>query len=582
MITSAQTKATKDVRKANGVVYTPVDFAAYVGEKLVGYFLNDTGRQNKKAGSIKIIDPACGDGELLLAIRNSLLEKNIQGVFCGVDMDNVAIRTASVRLRGERNRKFVDANALAPFGMMAEVGWNEIKKKFSAQTGFDVLIANPPWGANLHSYKADLGKSTFSLKKGQFDSSDLFVELALSIVKPGGYFAFILPDSLFNGGKKELREMLVEKTEIKFVGRFGEKIFKDINMACAVIICKNSPPSLKNDVDCLHLNAELRKKIIAGEIKFVDADHALYHKILQSRFANNKDFLLDIDVHSDDHAAFGLISKGVTTIGDYLTSSRGVELSKTGKVCRCGDCGYWMPFPSSASPHCNHCGSQIDLKKAEITTIVSKKKFKGSKPLLVGESVKRYAISARYWINPMNEGINYKDVSLYYEPKILVRKTGVGITATIDYSNALTNQVVYMFRPKFSGGKAPSLEVILAIMNSRVMYYYLTKKYGETEWRSHPYLTQKQVLDLPLPNLESEAAKSSVKKIAVLLRPHLQSANGIPADVDARLENHIGKLYGLSEDDYKLIYKTLDSSQDLLPVKALKQISTREIFPAGK
>ena len=516
MIISTQAKKVRDAQKANGVVYTPVDFAAYVGEKLVQYFFNDIGWRNRKADSIKIIDPACGDGELLLAVRNSLSGRNSHGVFCGVDMDNSAIKAASMRLRGEENKKFVGANALAPFGMTAEVGWSEIKRRFSAQTGFDMLIANPPWGADLQSYKADLEKSNFLLKKGQFDSSDLFIELALSVVKPGGYFAFIVPDALFNGGKKDLREMLVKTTEIKFVGRFGEKIFKDINMACAVIICKNSPPVSKNSVDCLHLNAELRKKIMTREIEFVDADHALFHQVLQSRFASNKDFLLDIDVHSDDHAAFGLISKGIATIGDYLISSRGVELSKTGKVCRCGSCGYWMPFPSSISPSCNHCGSKINLKKAEITTIVSKKKFKGSKPLLVGESVKRYAISARYWINPGNEGINYKDVSLYYEPKILVRKTGVGITATIDYSNALTNQVVYMFRPKVSREKCPVAEVILAIMNSRVMYYYLTKKYGETEWRSHPYLTQKQVLDLPLPDMESKAAKSSVKKIAAL------------------------------------------------------------------
>jgi adenine-specific DNA-methyltransferase len=582
VITSARTQATRDARKANGVVYTPVDFAAYVGEKLVQYFLNDTRGKNIKTSEIKIIDPACGDGELLVAVREALKIKNARPSLCGVDMDSEAIGLAAIRLHDEKKRKFVQTNSLSPFGMTAEAGWKNIQQKFNVQSGFDMLIANPPWGADLQPYKADLERSNFLLKKGQFDSSDLFIELALSIVKPGGYFAFIVPDALFNGGKKDLREILVRKTEIKFIGRFGEKIFKDINMACAVVICKNSSPSKNASVDCLHLNADLRKKILDGEIKFSDADHALRHKALQLRFANNKDFLLDIDIRSDDHEAFGLIGSGISTIGDYFVSSRGVELSKTGKVCRCSACGYWMPFPASTSPRCNHCNAAINLKKAEVTTIVSKKKFKGSKPLLVGGSVKRYAISSRYWINPGNEGINYKDISLYYEPKILVRKTGVGITATIDYSGALTNQVVYMFRPKFSGRNAPSLEVILAILNSRVMYYYLTKKYGETEWRSHPYLTQKQVLDLPLPDLENTVAKTLVKKIASLLKPHLRSGNGIPAHVDAKVENHIARLYGLSENDYKLIYKTLDSSQDLLPVKALKQISTREIFPSNE
>ena len=45
------------------------------------------------------------------------------------------------------------------------------------------------------------------------------------------------------------------------------------------------------------------------------------------------------------------------------------------------------------------------------------------------------------------------------------------------------------------------LESFLAILNSRAMYYYLTANSGETNWRSHPYLTQKQLLNLPLPEL---------------------------------------------------------------------------------
>ena len=57
-----------------------------------------------------------------------------------------------------------------------------------------------------------------------------------------------------------------------------------------------------------------------------------------------------------------------------------------------------------------------------------------------------------------------------------------------------------LFRPKPNAKHVcPPLEFMLAVLNSRAMYYFLAKKHGETEWRSHPYLTQKQVLDLPMP-----------------------------------------------------------------------------------
>lgn len=590
MVASEQTMINKEAKKVNGVVYTPVNFAEYVAEKLIQYYLRDQ-RNLVIKKKIKIIDPSCGDGELLIAIQKSLAKKNslknsskviIHSAIYGIDIDREATNKAKKRLKSsaqmDKNLKFFQTSALFPFKRDTIVGWKMIKKESGTLDGFDILIANPPWGADLKLSRNELDKSSFILKKGQFDSSDLFIELALSVVKQNGYFAFIVPDALFNGGKKDLREMLVKQTEIKFIGRFGEKIFKNINMACAVIICKNATPSFKNKVNCFHLTPILRKKIMSREIDFSDAEKTLSHIIFQSRFKNNKDFLLNIDTQENDQIISHTSNKNFLTIGDYLTSSRGVELSKSGKICRCKKCQLWMPVPTSSISRCIHCKATVILDEAEVSTIISEEKIKGSIPLLVGESIKRYAISSRYWINMENRGINYKDISIYHHPKILVRKTGVGITATIDYSQSITNQVVYIFRPKSQSKNSPPLELFLAIINSRVMYYQLAKKYGETEWRSHPYLTQKQVLDLPLPNLDTNIAKTLWEKVSSLLKPYLRMGNGIPSRIDAKIESYMAQLYDLSINDYDQIFKTLNSNQNLLPVRALKQISTHDIF----
>lgn len=571
-----------EVKKANGVFYTPNNFATYVADKLIGYFLEDSATtKNANLQNIRIIDPACGDGELLVALWESF--KRTKGfsshlqtkdILCGVDLDSEAIGKTYSRTGGAN---LITANALAPMGSGAKEGWNILRHELAADNGFDLLIANPPWGADLSSFDKELD-GEFSLKKGQFDSSDLFIELALSIVKPGGYFAFIIPDSLFSDDREALRALLLRRTELKFIGRFGEKIFEGINRACAVIICKNAIPLYNNDVDCVRLTPELRKEILSGRIKFSDAEAMLIHSVPQARFVSNRKLLLDIDAKEDEERLLKTIGNANSHIKDYLDSSRGVELSKSGKVCQCDKCHSWMPLPSSKSPQCAHCKAEIDLTKALITSIISKKKFPGSKPILVGESIKRYVISSRYWIKLETEGINYKDISLYYEPKILVRKTGVGITAAIDYSKSLTNQVVYIFRMKPEARNFPPLEFILAIMNSRVIYYYLAKKYGEIEWRSHPYLTQKQVLDLPLPNLQTPNAKKAWLAITKMIRPYLKSGRDIPSKVDARIESLIAELYGLTKGDYELIYRTLNSNQNLLPVQALKHISTEDIF----
>lgn len=576
--------------KQNGVVYTPIAFASYVAEKVVRLALKDlrsqglkTSELNARIKKLKVIDPACGEGELLTSTWGALVKEGLSkqlvpgDVLCGIDLDKKSVSKTLENIKKlsatSRDSNVLAENALLPLG-----GWNSLLKSFNAKEGFDLLIANPPWGASTASYEAELSRSKFTLNKGQYDTSDLFVELALSIVKKDGYLAFIIPDSIFGSEHIELRKLLLERTEIKFIGRMGEKIFEGVNRACIVLICKNTQPKTTARVECMRLNPLLRKAILNGESTFIEAEKILSHTVMQSRFSSNKKLLFDIDTKEEEMQILEKILGSGKTIGEYVSSSRGVELSKTGKVCRCEACGFWMPLPNSDMTECAHCSASIDLSRAETTSIISKTRFKGSKPILVGESVRRYSISSRYWISVNNEGINYKNISLYYEPKILVRKTGVGITATIDYSSALTNQVVYMFKSR-AGQQVPvPIEFILAVMNSRAMFYYLLKQYGETEWRSHPYLTQSQIADLPLPEVESAKAQDSQKKIVGLLKPYLEKDQAIPKDVDASVEALIASMFGLSKKDYVVLYKTLSSTQGLIPVKALSDVAISDIF----
>jgi hypothetical protein len=48
--------------------------------------------------------------------------------------------------------------------------------------------------------------------------------------------------------------------------------------------------------------------------------------------------------------------------------------------------------------------------------------------------------------------------------------------------------------------------------------------------------------------------------------------------VDAQVEYLISKLFGLTEEDYQVIYKTLNDTQGLIPVKSLAKVSVKDIF----
>lgn len=585
-------KFSDDYIKENGIFFTPDNLSNYVAWKIINYISETTKKTNLKQlfNHLKVIDPACGDGNLLVSIKETMENfsefkiNSPEKIFYGIDINKKLILKSKERIFRNKNfqHNFLVTNALLPNGNLNTWrSWQDLKTEFGAQKGFDILIANPPWGADLTCYKDKL-KQNFSLALGQYDSYDLFIELALYIVKHGGYLAFIIPDSLFNKEKSSLRKILLQKTEILLIARLGEKIFKKINRGCAVIIARKKKPSKNNSTVCFRLTKQTREQINNSRITFIDAEKVLSHKVKQYRFYKNSDYLFNIDLNSNEEKAIRILQDQYT-FGKIANSARGIELSKNGKVVKCNKCMLWLPYPCSKEPICPHCSSSLNLTKLERDIIIKDFKFcKSAVPLIVGENISRYALSINKYVLLDRNGVNYKDYKIYKGPKILVRKTGVGIVASIDYTNSMTNQVVYILKLKETCPKNITIELLLAILNSRVLYYFLIKNHGEIEWRSHPYLTQSQILNFPLPKLIfSSSYNVTIQRITKLIRCSLKKSYAIPKNIDAKIEQLIAELFGLSEKDYEIIFNTIYKSEELLPVKALKNISLTDIFNYG-
>ena len=585
--------------KENGEVYTPYMLAEYIAQKTIHYFLQDykKDRGNKSnnknnVNRVHIIDPACGDGVLLEAIWNEFegvqLPSKIEATVYGIDIEKKAIDNCERRLSKFLEKKLhikslrlINTNALCPFNKksLAE-GWQKIRDRFGIEEGFHILIANPPWGADISKYKDKLDKNSFKTLNGQFDSYELFMELALAIVREGGYFSFIIPDSILNDEKKSLRNILLKNTQIKFISRLGEQIFPRINRSCIILICKNDRPYPSSKTDCFRLNRVQRKMILEGNLKFYEAEKTGIHKVKQRRFLLNKNLKFDIDLKESETKVFKKIQNATETLQKYLTNSRGVELSGNGKICQCPSCGLWMPYPKSTQKNCPHCSSPFEVEKSVVKYIVHKEKAKNTVSLINGYDVKRYQCNPSKWLEVDIPGINYKDPELYKRKKLLIRKTGVGISASIDYCSSHTNQVVYIFKLRQEIDQVVTLEFILSLINSRAYFFYITKSFGENEWRSHPYLTQKQIIDLPFPKIRSEKQKNMIKEITELVKPYLQKRLGLPNHVDSKVEYLISTICGLTKTDYKVIYETINEAQELIPIKALKKIELNEIFPS--
>ncbi len=571
-MSSASIVKKSEKQKTNGAFYTPRFLADYLSDEI----------SNEIDASLdySLLDPALGEGILIESLLTILEPKNIKiSNILGIDIDADAIKGASKNVKTINKKssiKFLKNNALTPFGLSPEEGWLELKKKFNRGNKFDIILSNPPWGIEISDNKKSLISSNFRLAEGQYDIYDLFIELIISQLNEGGIYGIIIPDSIFNDEHIKLRELLLKNSKILALGRLGEKIFDNVNRATTVIIGKKGVPNLNHQVKCFRLNSENRKILQSGSQSLNEIVKQISHYVSQNRFLQNEYYQLDIDLRESERSIIKKLEVGNLKISDYTNSTRGVELSKKGSVVKCPNCGSWHPEPNKETFECNVCEHRINKSAITKKKIIVNERRNGTyRPIKVGEDISRYKSKVRRSIKAGLKGINYKDPSIYEGEKIIIRKTGVGITASIDYENSYTNQVVYIFKIRKNLRNEIPLEFILGLLNSRVYTYYLLKKNGENEWKSHPYITMRDIKDLPLPDI-NKVDKKTVNTISGKVRDIIE--NGYDIRCDKEIESEVLKLFNITKKEFKIIMSAIEACEQLIPFKRLLNIKPNEVL----
>jgi len=160
-------------------------------------------------------------------------------------------------------------------------------------------------------------------------------------------------------------------------------------------------------------------------------------------------------------------------------------------------------------------------------------------------------------------GVNYKNASLFRGPKILIRKTGLGIYAAMDESSSLTNQTVYILTPS-KGVSKEALYYYLGMINSRVVYYYYLKMFGENEWKSHPYLTKEVIFSLPVPAWSGDEQDRISAMFAKRLSTDYEKL------LDEELENHVMAKYDLSKREQSMVKCQMNALPNLRSVSDMR------------
>ena len=285
--------------------------------------------------------------------------------------------------------------------------------------------------------------------------------------------------------------------------------------------------------------------------------------VRQERFQKNLGYQFDIDATNADEVLLKKIERQSASLYDLFEYSRGVEISKTGQVTKCPLCGAIQTCSSNMiEKKCISCDAPFSIGKDNRHSIVFDTNQQDSLPMFVGENIQRYATKGNRFIRTGVPGIKYKMPKIYLGGKFLIRKTGLGINATIDPTSTMVSQTVHILRMKVHDDD--ELYYYLGVVNSRLIYYYYLKKHGEIEWKSHPYLTKEIIFSLPLCRYEKSSLSEKISRLSRKLSMEYER------QVDLELERLIEQLYHITPDEKQIMVKCINTMPDLSAINNMK------------
>lgn len=574
------------VRKAGGVYYTPQPVVDYIVANTVGLLVK--GKTPKQIEHLKIVDPACGSGSFLLGAYDFLLnyyldfytrqgkpskgrkqdkltpagnltsaEKKrilLQHIF-GVDLDANATEVTKLSLlikcmEGETEasiahqmrlfhdrvlptldnnirvgNSLVDADFADHWQTQATddekrakpFHWPAAFPEVFARGGFDAVIGNPPWvqskflDEKLKAYFA----SHYESMTRQYDLFNGFIEKAGSILKTGGLFGFIIPNRFLSGPDyAALRKLILERYTLLEIADMGERVFRQVSMPSAILFFRHARPQPDANF-CVKTN-----------ITDLGAGLCEVHHTGQAQQLQNRHFNIEIHQNQDDKRVVALMEQW-PALRTLVSNARGVEIGK------------------------------------DHPAIVNKR-MAGAVPFLRGKDMGRYYAKAPCYLLTNDASIDYKPAALYQGDKILVRKTGKGINATLDTQNHYVIQVIYLLKKK--AGVTEDLAYILGLLNSKLLSFYYFRKFGEEHKQAFPHIRQGQLLEIPIRRIDFGKASDKAQHDALV---HcVQSILSIQADADTvadarathrltmldeKINQLVYALYGLNPDTIRLL-----------------------------
>ena len=601
-----------EVKKAGGVYYTPQYIVRYIVENTLGVKIK--GQSPDAVAKLKVVDPACGSGSFLVeayqqllnyhldyysnekerkqALKNSRIYETGENIYkltieekqrillnniYGVDIDSQAVEVTKLSLylkllenEGSETQgllfKFSDLTLLPSLDSNIKCGnslvgsdyynekdlslfddeamrkintfdWDKEFLEVFAQGGFDCVIGNPPYVFARESGEKGMGDddklyyySKYQTAKYQINLYHLFIEKGCLLLKDNGIFSYIIPNNwLTVNSNKDLREFILQKANISILN-FKYKVFEGADVDTCILKFENS----KNNK-----TISLLECIEKGEYKLIS-------KTETDVFFATKEYIINIDLfkRSEFIALINKIEQNTCELKNYAEVKAGLQAYEVGKG---------IP-------------KQTKNMKDKRVYHSQEKQNDDYYRYLDGNDVKRYSIT---WEN--KEYLKYgkhlaahrNNWDLFSSPRILVRQIpskppyciNACYTESVMLNDRNSMNIIYIkFNPKF----------LLGLLNSRLMSFWFEHKFGKLSRGIFPQFKINELATFPIPCSTEEQQSKLITLVDQMLetQSRLQQAfsdedkkllEQRAAIIDKQIDNMVYKLYGLTEDEVKIV-----------------------------
>ena len=161
------------------------------------------------------------------------------------------------------------------FDWESKEGFGEIMKA----GGFDVVIGNPPWGAEFLNAEKVYLKKNFAAFDSELESYIFFIEKSHTLLAKNGHYGMIIPSNLFTNVRyNQIRIYLLRNVCLSYLLDLGSGVFEKVAADSGVIIYQNKPVKNKYTLSGCKLNVK------AFGSKSISENTIGYMKFIQEEF----------------------------------------------------------------------------------------------------------------------------------------------------------------------------------------------------------------------------------------------------------------------------------------------------------